>query len=116
MAVTDVDTRFEELTIDDFHVGLRKGELTAVEVVDWYLARILAHNNLGAEIQAVVTVNPRVRAEAAAADDFFSSTGEFLGPLHGVPVLVKDQAETADLLTTFGSVLFQQSCRSSTPR
>ena len=103
--MTDLETRLEELTIDAFHLALRRGELTAVELVDWYLARIQAHNKRGAEIQAVVTVNPRVRDEAAAADDFLASTGEFLGALHGVPVLVKDQAETAGLLTTFGSVI-----------
>jgi amidase len=105
--VTDLETWFEELTIDAFHLALRRGDLTAVELVDWYLARIEAHNKRGAEIQAVITVNPRVRDEAAAADDFFASTGRFLGTLHGVPVLVKDQAETAGLVTTFGSVLFQ---------
>jgi Asp-tRNA(Asn)/Glu-tRNA(Gln) amidotransferase A subunit family amidase len=55
----------------------------------------------------VVTVNPQARAEAAACDRFLAEHGELCGPLHGVPVLVKDQAETAGLRTTFGSILFQ---------
>jgi amidase len=102
-----LDGGFEELTIDEFHDGLRRGDLTARQLIDWYLEQIQRHDTSGVEIQAVVTVNPRARDEAAEADHFFASTGEFLGSLHGVPVLVKDQAETVDLRTTFGSVLFE---------
>jgi amidase len=98
---------FEELTIDGLHAALRSGELTSAGLVDWYLARIASHNQAGAQIQAVVTVNPRAREEAAAADAYFAANGQFLGPLHGVPVLVKDQAETAGVRTSFGSKLFE---------
>ncbi|MFE9612670.1 amidase [Streptomyces sp. NPDC006012] len=98
---------FEELTVNAFHAALRTGEMTSADLVDWYLARIEAHNTQGAELQAVVTVNPRARDEAAAADQHFSDTGRLTGPLHGVPVLVKDQVETAGLRTTFGSKLFE---------
>jgi amidase len=106
--VIDLDTRFEELTIDAFHEALRSGELTITELVDWYLVRIQAHNDSGAAIQAVVTVNSEARNEAIALDDFYASNGSFVGPLHGVPVLVKDQAETAGLRTTFGSILLEE--------
>jgi amidase len=105
--VTAVDERFAELTIGAFHAELRRGRLTAVELVDWYLARIQAHNHAGAEIQAVVTVNPLARDEAGARDEFLATNGRLCGPLHGVPVLVKDQAEVAGLRTTFGSILFE---------
>jgi amidase len=103
---TDLDEKFSELTIAAFHAALHAGETTAAELVDWYLARIEAHNHAGVELQAVVTVNPQARAEAVARDEFLATQGRLCGPLHGVPVLVKDQVETAGLRTTFGSILF----------
>jgi amidase len=102
----ELDEKFRELTIAAFHAALQSGEITAAELVDWYLARIEAHNLAGAELQAVVTVNPGARDEAIARDEFVAAEGKLCGPLHGVPVLVKDQAEMAGLRTTFGSILF----------
>jgi amidase len=105
--VAGLDEKFQELTIEAFHGALQNGTMTATELVDWYLARIEAHNHAGSELQAVVTVNPRAREEAAALDEFLAAHGDLIGPLHGVPVLVKDQIETAGLRTTFGSILFE---------
>jgi amidase len=104
----ELDERFRELTIAAFHAALQRGQTTAAELVDSYLARIEAHNLAGAELQAVVTVNPRARDEALARDEFLATEGKLCGPLHGVPVLVKDQAEMAGLRTTFGSILFTE--------
>jgi amidase len=105
--VSNLD-KLDELTVDALHTALRAGVLSAVELVDRYVARIRAHDQAGAQIQAVVTMNPRAREEAAARDDFLAATGELCGTLHGVPVLVKDQAEVAGLRTTFGSILFEE--------
>jgi Asp-tRNA(Asn)/Glu-tRNA(Gln) amidotransferase A subunit family amidase len=90
--------------------------VTATALVDWYTARIRAHNDSGAELHAVVTVNPQARAEAKVTDEYLAATGNLLGPLHGVPVLVKDQVETAGIRTTFGSILSKIMSRRRTRR
>ena len=105
--MTDLpDSDFDELTVAAFLAAVVAGELTSVELVRWYLARIESNNDSGPAFHAVVTVNPQALDEAAQRDAFFASTGSLVGPLHGVPVLVKDQAESAGIRTTFGSELF----------
>ena len=96
----------EELTIAGFHAQLRDGTLTSAELVRWYLQRIDDLDAHGPSIGSIVTVNPAALAEAEELDASFAATGRFRGPLHGVPVLVKDQAETAGISTAFGSALF----------
>ena len=81
--------------------------MTCCRLVELYLARIEAYDRSGPELNAILTVNPKVREEAGELDRGFEEDGEFAGPLHGIPVLVKDQAETAGIRTTFGSVAFE---------
>lgn len=97
---------FHELTIDRYRSALLAKELTASDLVRWYLDRINEHNTQGAGLGAVVTVSPFALTEAARLDEVLAETGALVGPLHGVPVLVKDQAETAGIRTTFGSEVF----------
>jgi amidase len=105
--MTDLaDSEFDELTIAEFLAAVVAGELTSVELVRWYLARIETKDDSGPSLHSVVTINPQALDEAAQRDAFFASTGSLIGPLHGVPVLVKDQAESAGIRTTFGSDLF----------
>lgn len=99
--------KLEEATIDDIHSAFRSGELTCRRLVEMYLARIEAYDKDGPELNSIITVNPKVLDEADDLDRSFGQRGEFIGPLHGVPVLVKDQAETAGIRTTFGSVAFE---------
>lgn len=101
--MTHSDDRFEELTIAEFHAALRRGAVTSVELTQWYLDRIAT---IDPALRSVVTVSPTALDEARRADAHHAETGAFLGPLHGVPVLVKDQADTAGLRTTYGSQLF----------
>ncbi len=99
--------RLEEATIDDIHSAFRSGELTCRRLVELYLARIESYDKNGPSLNSIITVNPNVLEEAEALDRSFQQTGELSGPLHGVPVLVKDQAETAGIRTTFGSTAFE---------
>lgn len=99
--------RLEEATIDDIHSAFRAGNLTCRGLVELYLARIEAYDKGGPQLNSILTVNPKVMEEAEELDRSFGRSGELVGLLHGVPVLVKDQAETAGIRTTFGSVAFE---------
>jgi amidase len=79
---------------------IRAGEVSSQELLELYLARI---GRLNGRINAVVTLDAeRARQQARQADDLHAK-GKSLGPLHGVPVTIKDAFETAGLLTTCGS-------------
>jgi amidase len=99
--------RLEEVTIDDIHSAFRSGEITCRGLVELYLARTEAYDKSGPELNSILTLNPKALEEAEGLDRSFERNGEFVGPLHGIPVLVKDQAETAGIRTTFGSVAFE---------
>ncbi len=99
--------RLEEATIDDIHSAFGSGEITCRRLVELYLARIEAYDKSGPELNSILTLNPRALEEAEELDRSFEQNSEFVGPLHGIPVLVKDQAETAGIRTTFGSVAFE---------
>ncbi|WP_207955768.1 amidase [Rubrobacter marinus] len=99
--------RLQEATIDDIHSAFRSGELTCRRLVELYLARIEAYDKSGPGLNAIITVNENVLAQAEELDLSFQQSGELVGPLHGIPVLLKDQAETAGIRTTFGSVAFE---------
>lgn len=94
----------EETTISKIHAAIQAGEVTCAEIVAGYLARIEAYDRSGPTINSIVTVNPHAQAEAARLDAAFAQSGTLSGPLHGVPVVVKDQVETAGIMTTFGSI------------
>jgi len=93
------------LTVEAFHDLLEDGELTVEAIVTWYLDRIEQYDRSGPALNAVVTVNNEAISRAKQLDQAFADGG-FAGPLHGVPVLLKDQAMTAGLRTTFGSEAF----------
>ncbi len=94
----------EELTIADMQAHLKDGSLTVRALVEIYLARIESIDRSGPALNSIITVNPIALDEADRLDAHFAKKGEFVGTLHGVPVLVKDQAETKDMMTTFGSI------------
>lgn len=92
----------EETSIAAVHAGMEAGELTAVELVDRYLERIEAYDRRGPALNAVIRVNPRARERAAELDEALATSG-MVGPLHGIPMLVKDNYDTADMPTSAGS-------------
>lgn len=96
-----------EATVGDIHDAMAAGRLTARELVERYVERIEAYDRDGPELNAIVTVNPAATERAADLDRAFEESGP-TGPLHGIPVLVKDQAMTAGLRTTFGSEAFAE--------
>jgi Asp-tRNA(Asn)/Glu-tRNA(Gln) amidotransferase A subunit family amidase len=98
--------RLLEATIDDIHSAYQSGQLTAHQLVQLYLDRIEAHNKKGPAINAIITLNSKALEEADLLDATFKNTG-LVGPLHGIPVIVKDQADIKGMPTTLGSVLFK---------
>jgi amidase len=94
--------KLEEATIADVHKAFKSGELTAKKLVAMYLKRIEAYDRKGPKLNAVITVNPKALEEAAALDAKFRKSGP-AGPLHGIPVLLKDNVNTKDMPTTGGS-------------
>lgn len=71
-----------------------------------YFDRIAIFDKSGPEINALISLNPRALDEADRLDAAFQASG-FVGPLHGVPVVMKDQGDVAEMPTTLGSVLFK---------
>ena len=97
--------RLLESTIDGVHSSLASGEITCRELVELYLDRIEAYDKQGPELNAIQHINTRALEEAEALDAAFEASG-LVGPLHCVPVLLKDQVETSDMPTTYGSAIF----------
>lgn len=98
--------RLLEATIDDIHSAYRSGQLTARRLVQMYLDRIEAYDKKGPALNAIIAINPRALEEADRLDDAFKVSG-FAGPLHGIPVIIKDQADVKGMPTTLGSLLFK---------
>lgn len=94
-----------EATIQELHRGIEAGSLSAGTIVATYLARIRAYDQNGPEINSIITINPNAKQRAQWLDEKYASSG-FVGSLHGIPVLVKDQVSTADIITTYGSEAF----------
>ena len=95
-----------ETTIADIHAAYRDGALTARALVESYLDRIEAYDRSGPAINSIVSVNPAATEEADRLDAAFERNGP-VGPLHGIPVVMKDQADVDGMPTTMGSVLFR---------
>jgi amidase len=96
----------ETATIADINAAFATGELTSQQLVAAYLERIAAYDKHGPTINAVIHLNPQALAEAQKLDAE-RAAGRVRGPLHGIPIALKDNYDTFDMPTTAGSQLLE---------
>src|SRR5262245_30297164 len=95
-----------ETTVDDIHAAYKAGSLTSRQLVEAYIDRIRTYDAQGPKINSIITINPQAVADADKLDAAFNKSG-LTGPLHGIPVLIKDEIDTAGMPTTLGSIVFK---------
>ena len=95
-----------ETTIEEIHAAYKSGQLTSRQLVQMYLDRIEAYDQKGPAINSIITLNKKALEEADKLDAAFKQSG-FVGPLHGIPIIIKDQVDAAGFPTTLGSVLMK---------
>jgi amidase len=99
-----------EATVSQLQHAMKTGLITPEQLVDMYLARINAYDKAGPAVNAFLHLNPNAEAQArdlggeADNEDSSESDGEHSRPLFGIPILLKDNIDTADMPTTAGSV------------
>ena len=97
------DFTLNEITIDELQAKMKSGELTSHAITDLYLKRIDAIDKNGPKLNAVIELNPDALAIADSMDSE-RKAGKLRGPLHGIPVLIKDNISTGDkMMTTAGA-------------
>src|SRR5262252_2689612 len=96
--------QIEETTIEAVHAAMRAGTLTCRRLVEGYLRRIDAYDKTGPAINAITVVNPDALAIADSLDKRFAATRQLVGPLHCIPMIVKDNMQTIGLQTAVGNI------------
>ncbi len=95
-----------ETTIDDIHAAFKSGKLNARQLVQSYLNRIAAYDKRGPNINSIITLNDHALEDADRMDVAYKASGP-IGPLHGIPILVKDEIDTAGMPTTLWTQVFK---------
>src|SRR5258708_6162150 len=106
--VRAAEIKIEDATVADLQAAFAKGTLTAEKLTELYLARIAAYDKQGPKLNTVITLNQKALEEARALDAE-RKAGKVRGPLHGIPIVLKDNYNTFDLPTTAGSKLLDGS-------
>src|SRR6266403_961510 len=96
---SDVPTRHNEATVAQLQAEMASGELTSEELTQEYIARINGLDSHGPGVNSVIELNPDALQMARHADAL-RRRGVLLGPLHGIPVLLKDNIDTGDRMQT----------------
>lgn len=96
-------TTIVEVDIATLSERMRRGELSSVQLTNAYLDRIAAIDDAGPRLNAVIEVNPNALLEAAALDAA-RTNGNLRGPLHGIPVLLKDNIDATPMVNSAGSL------------
>jgi len=107
-AVNAETLNIQTATIADINKALATGKLSSEKLVAAYLARIEAYEKKGPAINSIIYLNPEAVAQAKALDAE-RKAGKLRGPLHGIPVVLKDNFDTFDMATTGGSQLLEGS-------
>lgn len=95
---------FSEADIADLHDHLQRGEVRSEELVDWYINRIETIDRSGPSLNSIIEINPDALSIARALDDEWRLSGP-RGPMHGIPVVLKANIDTADqMYTSAGSL------------
>ncbi|NEO68432.1 amidase family protein [Moorena sp. SIO3H5] len=100
--------RLREATIAEITRAFEKNALTSEQLVQLYLNRIEAYDDQGPKINGLISINNNALKEARALDQERQQKGP-RSPLHGIPIILKDNYDTTDLPTTGGSVLLEGS-------
>jgi Asp-tRNA(Asn)/Glu-tRNA(Gln) amidotransferase A subunit family amidase len=95
-----------ETSIDEIHAAFKAGTLTARALTQQYLDRIAAYNYAGPNLNAIITLSTHALADADALDVAYRQSGP-VGPLHGIPILVKDEIDAQGFPTTLGTLVFK---------
>ena len=90
---------FSEATISELHDAMQRGELRSEELVNWYVDRFETVDQSGPALKSIIEINPDALMIARALDEEWQRSGP-RGPMHGIPVILKANIDTADAMYT----------------
>ncbi len=98
-ACTGSERDFSEIGIAELHDQLQRGELRSEQLVGWYIDRIQTIDRVASGTNAIIEINPDAMRIAKALDEEWQTSGP-RGPMHGIPVVLKANIDTADQMAT----------------